>query len=164
MVKEIPLTQGKVALVDDEDYGLINKYKWFTRKTEYTCYAVRNSRVHETNKRRHILMHRMIMKVNQAEMIDHKNHNGLDNTRSNLRITNRSGNSRNALKQKIKSSVFKGVVWCRRSNKWITQIRINGGNKFLGYFSNEELAAKTYDKAAKKYFGEYSCLNFPEEN
>ena len=109
-------------------------------------------------------MHRHILGVNDSKVfVDHINHDTLDNRRSNLRIAGKNGNQRNARKtSKKKSSIYKGVSWQSSRNKWICSIRIPE-YLFLGRFDCEKEAALVYNKAAKKYFGRFSCLNTIEQ-
>lgn len=164
MVKGIPLTQGKVALVDDEDYDKINQFKWSAHKMRNSYYASRSDRGPRSKRRKTILMHRSILNPKSNEDIDHKNSNGLDNRRCNIRIVTQSQNSMNVRRlSKYTSSKYKGVCWRDDSKNWRVRISLNGKMYYLGSFINEEDAARIYDEAAKKYFGEFARLNFPEE-
>lgn len=157
-MKEIPLTRGKVALVDDEDYELVNQYKWYALNGRGGFYAARTIK-----KITKIRMHRLILGLKKGELCDHINHNGLDNRRCNLRVVDYHQNSMNRRKCLGKSSKFKGVVWDKRKyvKKWKVMIGFNGKLHFLGYFDDEIEAAKAYDKAAMQYFNGYAKLNFP---
>jgi len=97
-------------------------------------------------------------------VVDHINHNGLDNRKANLRPATRAQNNYNKLivKHKESSSKYKGVTWKKENKKWLAQINFKGDYIFLGYFKDERKAAKAYDEAAKKYYSEFACLNFPE--
>lgn len=154
MVKEIPLTQGKVALVDDEDYERVIKYKWYACKNSNTYYVK-----HTINHHSKFLLHRFILGVKSNEQVDHINNNGLDCRRCNLRITTQSQNLMNAKKRPNTSSKYKGVNWCKQTHKWSAKIQVNGKRKHLGRFSNEDDAGKAYNEAAKKHYGEYARLN-----
>jgi len=160
--RRIPLTQGKYAIVDQEDFERLNKYKWHANKAKNTCYAVR--RVHiGTNKWKHIKMHREVIDPPDHLFVDHINHNGLDNRKANLRPATHRQNSYNRIHfRRNPSSKYKGVSWRKQTKKWDVQIRYNGKTKFIGSFENEIEAAKAYDKEAKKHQGEFAVLNLPE--
>jgi hypothetical protein len=107
-------------------------------------------------------MHRCIIKVPPGMVIDHINHNGLDNRKANLRIATHAQNSRNTKKQRPKTaSQYKGVPWNSTLKKWRAQITLNGKRISLGCFEDEIQAAKAYDNAARKYHGAFAALNFP---
>lgn len=163
-MKTIPLTQGKIALVDDADFDWLNQWKWctFAQRTE-NYYAVRQNWNDKTKKSYLLRMHREILGLKHKDGIitDHKNCDGLDNQRHNLRICTNAENLCNQ-KPKLHSSAFKGVSWNKKAAKWGTYIRSNHKRYFLGYFDSEIEAAKVYDKVAKELFGEFACLNFPD--
>jgi hypothetical protein len=160
--RRIPLTQGKYAIVDPEDYQRLIKYKWHANKAKNTYYAVR--RVHVGfNKWKHIKMHREVLNPPDHLFVDHINHNGLDNRIANLRTATPQQNAYNRIHfTKNPSSKYKGVSWNRYKKKWSVQIRYNSKSKFIGFFENEIEAAKAYDKAAKIHHGEFAVLNFPD--
>ncbi|HEY1248826.1 MAG TPA: HNH endonuclease [Nitrososphaera sp.] len=150
---EIPLTQGKVAFVDDDDLDLVDGYKWYAQRTaEGRWYAATMIRGYV------VLMHRLLMNAQDGIEVDHINGNTLDNRRENMRFATRSQNMQNARKRKGTTSKYKGVSWQR--GKWIVQIQINGKCSYLGRYSDEEEAARVYDEAAKEAFGEFASLNF----
>ena len=158
MSKKIPLTQGKFAIVDDEDYGELSKHKWCVDKTPYTYYAIR--RVKRRGKCTTIRMHRFILNAKPGEDVDHRDSNGLKNTRDNLRICTRSQNVQNQRPRKDGSSRYKGVRWHKTAKKWQAQIVSNHKERHLGLFDNEIQAAQAYDIAAKELFGEFAYTNF----
>ena len=158
-MKYIPLTQGKFACVDDADYEWLNQYKWHAQKDGNTWYAVRHI-TKPDGKRQAVMMHRFILGLKPSELTDHRNHNGLHNWQDNLRICNHSQNKQNSNPQKNGSSKYKGVYWKKSIHKWGTQIMKKGKNYHLGYFTSEIEAAKAYDIAAVKYFGEFASINF----
>lgn len=153
--KEIPLTQGKVALINTEDYDYLNQFKWCAMYNGYAWYAVRN--IPKNGKQTTIRMHREILKTPQDMDTDHINMNGLDNRRNNLRICTRSQNYMNRGKYKDNISGYKGVYWYNK--KWVAQIKVNAKQIYLGRFKDKEQAAEAYNKAAKKYHGEFARLN-----
>lgn len=150
MVKEIPLTQGKVALVDDADHEWLNQWKWCASNNGLGFYAVRG--ISRNDKRTTIAMHQMILNAPPGLEPDHINGDGLDNRRCNLRLCTRSQNNMNARKQTGCSSRWKGVYWDKAMGKWRALIRIHGIKHYLGYFTDE-------DEAAQELFGEFARLN-----
>ena len=163
-MKEIPITQGKVALVDDEDFVFLNSFKWTAtrgkRKNGQDCfYAYRSEK--KGGKWRPILMHRIILDAKKGQLVDHRNHDCLDNRRSNLRLATQSQVHANR-KISFGSSKYKGVSWFDRTGKWVVYIRIQGKQKNVGYFETEEEAARAYDAKARELFGEFARLNFPD--
>ena len=155
MPKQIELTQGKVAIVDDEDFEWLNQWKWYAVRRGTIWYAVRTKRL---PKRRIIYMHRIIMEPPVDLQIDHQNMDGLDNRRCNLRICTRSQNLMNSKKCHLDhTSRFKGIYWNKRDKKWHARIGHKGHH--IGYFDDELEAAKAYNKIAFKLFGEFARLN-----
>jgi hypothetical protein len=143
-MKEIPLTQGKVAIVDDEDFEELSKFLWFAHKAGNTFYAVRNSSSIR-GKRHMISMHSTILKTSKGMDTDHFNGNGLDNRRENLRICTHRENMQN---QHInKTSNYQGVSWSNRDQMWRAYIWVNGKSHNLGNFNDEIKAAKVYNDA-----------------
>jgi len=160
-MKELPLTQGKVALVDDEDYEWLNKWKWYAANIGGLWYAYRGA---QTPKGQRALgMHRVIYSkyctLDKRKMIDHIDSNGLNNRKLNLRMCTSSQNQMNRNGIKNSSSKYKGVGWHSKVNSWAARIKHKGKMYNLGHFKNENEAAETYNKAAKKYFGEFARLN-----
>lgn len=157
---EIPLTQGQVALIDDEDYELVSKYKWYAERDGNTYYAVSHTS-RKTPPRKHIRMHRLITGAQKDQLVDHINFNGLDNRKENLRFATVAENSHRQVITKGKSK-YRGVCWSKQQTKWIARIRFNNKRIFLGYFDDEIEAAKAYDRASKKYYGSFGFLNYYE--
>lgn len=167
-MKEIPLSRHKVALVDDEDFEKLNEHKWLVVNSRGYCYAIR----HSTTKRKDrtsIQMSRVIMKTPKELQVDHINHNTLDNQKANLRNCSAKENSRNRIMKNPSLSGFKGVDYrtIKRGLKTykyiVARIGYNGKIINLGYFSNLESAARSYDAKAKELFGNFANLNFPME-
>ena len=159
-MKKILLTQGKFALIDDEDYEWLSKYKWCAHKLFNTFYAERHN---PDNHDKIIKMHREILGLTEENknLVDHKDRNGLNNQRYNLRIASHSINKYNCKLYKSNSSGQRGVTWSKDKRKWMVKINKNGDSIFYGYFSNIIEAAKAYDKAAIRFYGKDAKLNFP---
>jgi hypothetical protein len=157
--KEIKLggSSGLYTIVYESDYISLNLglYRW--------GYQKKGGYVRGWVKKKNVLLHRLIMGVVDSPhsvLVDHRDHNGLNNTRTNLRITNHTGNYRNSLPRGGKSR-FKGVVKDPEATKkiWRAKIGINGKSKYLGHYLTEVEAAKAYNEAATEFFGEFACLN-----
>jgi hypothetical protein len=159
-MKEIELSKGKVALVDDEDFEYLNQWKWSVLKGHNTFYAYRKQSI--DGRVCQIYMHRFIMKPPDQLDVDHIDSDGLNNQRLNLRLATKQQNQGNRRKITNGHSKYKGVT-LKRGKKWLAQIGINSRMTHLGYFDNEIDAAKAYDRKAKELFGEFAKLNFPEE-
>lgn len=164
-MKTIQLTQGKVALVDDEDYELLCKFKWYAVYDGNNWYAQRLDYSKETKKRNCIPIHRFVMKAEKGQIIDHKNGNGLDCQKHNLRISTRSQNGANRKSAKNSTSKYLGVSLKidKRSNysRWRAGITHNKKNIHIGLFNNEENAATAYNIFAEKYHGDFAKFNVP---
>jgi hypothetical protein len=162
-LKEILLSQGKYAIVDDEDFEKVNKFKWTLQKGRKTDYAARNDM--SSGKRKYQYLHRFIMGVSDSGvMVDHINHNGLDNRKENLRICSNGQNQRNKGKAKHSKQPYKGVRIRRTlQNKYEARIRDNGVEYYLGRYETAREAAFAYDIAALKRFGEFAMTNFSQE-
>ncbi len=161
-MKQIPLTQGKFALVDDEDYEYLNQFKWLARisPTSSSFYAMRACSRKLKKKSRTIMMHRVLLNVADPKTyIDHKDKNGLNNQRNNIRIATHSQNMINR-RFKKGSSKYKGVAWHKATGKWQASIQVDKVTKYLGVHACEEVAARVYDKAAKELHGEFAVYNF----
>lgn len=152
IMKKIPLTQGYSAIVDDDDFAVVNQFKW--------CFA--NGYAKRKSNKSIILLHRFLLGLLPGDgiKVDHKNSDGLDNRRVNIRPCSESQNQMNRIVSTRSKSGLKGVMWKRDKKKWYAQIRVNGKYHFLGYFDDKRLAGDSYNKAALKYFGEFARLNY----
>lgn len=142
-------------IIDDEDFELVSKYHWYTDNKGYL-------RIERNRKK--IKLHRLLTNCPKGLTVDHINGNKLDNRRSNLRICTNQENVRNVVKRKNNKSGFKGVYWHTQSKCWRAKITVNGKCITVGGFKIKEDAAKAYDKAAIKYFGEFANLNYGKNN
>lgn len=157
-MKKIQLTQGKAAIVDDEDYDRLAIHSWCISKCSNTNYALRGHKV--KGKCHSVLMHREIMNATDGVEVDHINGNGIDNRKCNLRFVTSSQNKFNQKKQQRKtSSKYKGVYYHKRDKAWIARIQLYGCPQYLGNYATEKEAALAYNKAAVNYYGEYARLN-----
>lgn len=156
-MKEIPLTQGQVALVDDDDYEELNQYKWCAVWSENTnsFYAKRNITM-ENKKQKGFFMHRVIMGAPHSVLVDHKFHNTLDNRKENLLLVSRSQNKQNGRKYKSNTSGVTGVTWHEKSLKFRADISINKKRKHLGCFDTIKEATKVRKEAEVKYYGKHA--------
>jgi hypothetical protein len=154
-VRRIPLTRGKFALVDADDYYQLSKFNWHALLGRTTTYAARRGGGKAIN------MHRLITDAPDHLVVDHIDHNGLNNTKSNLRLCTVAQNTRNMLPNSGSTSKYKGVCWNKSVKKWSAAIKFNNKIYRLGYFTDEIAAAKAYDKQAAEFFGEFAYLNFP---
>jgi hypothetical protein len=153
MVKQIPLTQGKFALVDDEDFDYLSQWKWHITARKYAARSLTLN-----GKKSSIYMHRVLSKNDKRLHTDHINGDTFDNRKENLRICSAAENIRNA-KSKKGSSHYKGVSWSKERNKWHVNITYNRKAHYIGRFEKEIDAAIAYNNAAKKFFGAFARLN-----
>jgi hypothetical protein len=144
--------KGKhVAIVDDDDYERINKFRWHRHSSGY---AIRKDRIN----RKELFMHRDVVNCPDDMDVDHKDMDKLNNQKSNLRICTNAENIRNRNAPKNNTSGYKGVCWLPDRKRWAVHVK----EKFVGHFFSKEEAARAYDRKAKELFGEFARLNFPE--
>ena len=161
IMKRIILTQGKFAIVDDIDFRKVSRIKWraVKGKGNATFYAVHM--FYNNGKPYEIRMHRFILNVPDNMLTDHRDFNGLNNRRNNLRICNHQQSQQHRRGQKIKNrtSDFKGVSYRTKNGKWQAQIKHNYKSIWIGEYDNEIDAAKAYDQKAIELFGEFAYTN-----
>jgi hypothetical protein len=162
VVKTIPLTQGKEALVDDCDHEHLMQWKWQYTQRVGTGYAEHQQAV--DGQPRTIRMHSLVAKRcgltrSKSVEVDHQNGDGLDNRRANLRLATRAQNLANKGRLRNNTSGFKGVYPHSQVDKWCAQLGVGGRRLYLGIFSDPRDAARAYNEAALKHYGEFACLN-----
>jgi hypothetical protein len=164
-VRNIPLTQGQMAIVDASDYDWLSQWKWHAVWNPGTksFYAHRQEPTGGNPRQRSVRMHRQIIGILHGDrrMVDHANHDTLDNRRSNLRPASNSENQRNREAGPTNTSGFKGVSWHKNDKKWHSRVMVQGKTVFFKGFLSREEAASAYDEEALKHFGEFAVLNFP---
>ncbi len=171
----IPLggSENLFAKIDPEDFEDLSRYNWRSHRSWTSGpYAIRNTLVEEGGKRRQESMHRRILGLGKGIFADHINGDGLDNRRVNLRAATNGQNQMNRIGRRVKVSKFKGVAWHELAGKWRVSIQYEGKYIWLGLFAKRMVdgidegeieAARAYDEAARRYFGSFARLNFPEE-
>jgi hypothetical protein len=143
------------CFISPEDYPLVKEHAWCAGgggKGRRTLYA--KTRISDSKQ---IRMHQLILGVSN---VDHRDNDGLNNRRGNLRISTQSQNVANAAARKTNKSGFKGVSWHSSNNLWRAVIMVHGKQKYLGQYADKVEAAKAYDEAALKFFGEFANTNF----
>lgn len=153
-MRKIPLTRGLVAIVDDEDYPRLAQHKWSSSHVRSRTYALR-----EVRDGQRLYMHREIARPGIGRQVDHVNGDGLDNRRANLRLASGSQNRANTVRRSHNTSGFKGVSRQKGDRRWRAQITVGGHNLYLGDFAGPREAARAYDQAALKFFGEFARTN-----
>lgn len=157
MTIEIPLTQGQMALIDDEDFELVNQHNWHAAWNEHgkTFYAMTNT-VRRDGTITTEYMHRLILGAKRGQHVDHIHHLTLDNRRSEIRLCNNAQNAHNSGPKFNNTSGYKGVCWHKHTKKWRARIRVSGKRIFLGYYLTPEAAHSAYCEAAHRLHGEFA--------
>lgn len=162
MTQMLPLTQGKAALVDDQDAALLGSWKWTYLPNGRSGYAIRWEMC--DGQRRTIYMHRQIMEAQPGYLVDHIDGDGLNNQRSNLRLATETQNHVNRAAP-ARAIPYRGVYAYPRNPgfPWKAQIKASRRGWYLGRYATQEEAARAYDRAALHFFGSFARLNFPNE-
>ena len=160
--RRIYLGQGKWTILDVEDYYKFADIGWALSGCERNLYAIGGIK-NKNGEFELVRLHRAIMNPPQKLVVDHRNSDGLDNRRENLRIATKSQNAFNCRKRKNTSSQFYGVYFRKSTGKWVACVWYRKKKISLGNFEKEIEAARAYDRAAIKYRKEFARLNFPEE-
>lgn len=159
-MREIPLSRGLLAVVDDADYErVIAAAPWSASVKPGTAYALRGVR-RPDGRWTTIRLHNFLT---GWPFVDHINGNGLDNRRCNLRPADKTTNGQNRTRTCANTSGYKGVTWHKQGRKWAAQLQATGRRIHLGLFDSKIAAALAYDDAARRHFGEFARLNFPLE-
>jgi len=145
-MRQIKLTKGKYAIVDDSDFDYLNQFKWYFDGR----YAMRNG-IQKNYKRKHIWMHRLINQTSKDKETDHINRNKLDNRRINLRTVTRNGNQWNRDKYRTNTSGYKGIMWHKATQKWLAQIKVNSKHIHLGIYDDIQKALLARRKGEELY-------------
>lgn len=164
-MKELPLSQGRVALVDDEDFEWLNQWKWSLNPTGkgYAYRGIYLGMVDGKTKLGHVAMHRLIMNAPNGLTVDHIDGNGLNNQRHNLRIATYAQNSVNSPKRADSGNPYKGVFRVPNSPRWRVVIGGRGNITRSKPFDTPEEAAREYDRLARERYGDFAYLNFPAD-
>lgn len=162
-MKAIPLNKEKRVLVDDSDYGVTSICDWLPHKGRSTYYASRLKNI--DGRRKRVYLHRELLGITDPKIkVDHRDGNGLNCQRENLRVaTNSQNHQAKTTRPAHFRSRYRGVHWHKQNQKWCASIRKGSERKYLGSFNHEEYAALAYDGAARQMFGDFAQLNFPHE-
>ena len=158
-MKRIPLSQGKFALVDDEDFETVGQMRWYTMRIHNVWYAASSQAVEGTR----VYLHRFLMDPPSDMEVDHINGDGLDNRRENLRVCLHRDNLRNVRRTVTSRSGFRGVLKTR-SGRWEARTKRLGRIIHIGTFDTPEEAARARDRKIIELHGEFAVLNFPRED
>lgn len=147
-MKQIPLTKGKFALVDDEDFAKCSEHPWHTQKNHKTLYARRT--VYSTRKNRHVLLlhHFIVGAPSCGYEVDHIDGNGLNNQKANLRFVTHRQNLQN---KHHGTSKYPGVSWNVKRQRWFSQAYISGKAVFVGWFTDEDEAFRKYKEKLREH-------------
>lgn len=159
-MKLIPITKGKFAMVDDDMFDRLSAFKWFAQHSGNTWYACRHPPMIMGKRIGLIHMHRVVLEKHRRRgKVDHRDRNGLNNQRSNLRPATNLGNAANKAPGVTNKTGYKGVFFFKSRNKYSANIQSKNGDAFLGYYDSPVDAAKAYNEAAKAAYGEFAYLN-----
>lgn len=154
-MKTIPLNKGLVALVDDEDFESLSQFHWYARNDAYTTYVVRKTPL-LNGKQELLRMHRVLLKARKNELVDHRDGNGLNNQKANLRIATKAQNNQNSKVRARNRQKLKGVNFHKQHKRFQSQIQVDKRKIHIGYFKTAEEAHAAYCAAAKKLHGEFA--------
>lgn len=155
-VAYIELTRGDEAVIDAADVPVVEGYRWQTRKAPHTSYAL--AKAPPGSATTHTAMHRLLLDAPRGKVVDHKDGDGLNNRRENIRLCDPKDNAKNRIESKGKSGL-RGVSWHTKGQCWYARIRYNGKSISLGLFAQKEDAHRAYIEASKRWHGEFAGVN-----
>jgi hypothetical protein len=155
----IPLSSNKIALIDKEDYDKVKDYSWFAQYDEKGKRFYARTGTHGTK----IRMHRLILDAKESQIVDHKDHDGLNNRKNNLRLCEQSQNCMNKLYQSNNTSGYRGVSFHKGKNKYQATIMVKRKQIYLGSFDTAIEAFKVYQEKARELFGAFYCKEKPKK-
>ena len=150
---ETPLTKGKVAIIDDEDYELVSKYTWFYDGRDAVHHVYKKGKCVE-----HLTIKKLVLGIRERKFIYHINKDKLDYRKENLSLSYPWFSKEITKGKKNKTSKYMGVRWNSLAKKWVVETKFNYKTQYWGYYDDEEVAARVYDSVAKQRY-----LNFPTE-
>ena len=158
-MQTIPLTRGLVALIDDADFELLQRWKWLAAPGSSGNFYARRLVGDRAMGAHWVHMHRLLLNAPPGLQVDHIDGNGLNNQRTNLRLCTTGENRRNQLRRRrgTHSSRFKGVTWDSPRQQWVAQIHLNGRHIFLGRFATEDEAAAAYARGSRRFHGAFAA-------
>lgn len=161
-MKEIQLSRGHKAIVDDEDCDRLSQWRWNISTCNGGVYATRWERESGSERRQLVRMHVEIMNPPAGMLVDHINGDTLDNRRCNLRVCTKGQNQMNMRRNSRNTSGYRGVHWNKKNKKWTAMIRVANKKHYLGLFESVEAAAAAYAEASRKYHGEFGRPDLPQ--
>jgi hypothetical protein len=150
-LKRVPLTKGKEAVIDAEDFDLVSQFSWHCSTNGYACAREKGRR---QDPRKQVWMHRLIAQTPEDMFTDHANGDKLDNRKTNLRLCDKQQNAANSKLRSDNTTGYKGVV--KVKSGWRAEIWLNGKHQHIGIYNSIKEAATAYMEAANKHFGEYA--------
>lgn len=160
-MKQLLTTSGDKVMVSDKDFKKVSSYRWSTLKSKNHSLLYARRTFCNGVSRKHVFLHRFILGITDPKVkVDHRDRNGLNCTRKNLRTCTHSQNLYNSKLRVNNTSGFKGVSWNKWHKAWMVKIRSQNNYVFLGYFGSRVTGAKVYDRAARKLFGRFARTNF----
>lgn len=159
----IPLSQGMFVVIDADDLPLVEGYAWVAARRRHVWYAIANVRQPHGGSTA-VLMHRLILDAPKGMQVDHKDGDGLNNRRSNIRLCTPSQNQQNRVRREPNATGYFGIYYIPKARRWVANIKHQRKRIYIGCFSTPEAAAIAYDERARELFGEFGRFNFPKDH